>query len=879
MPRWEKKPNKNGQSEIISLRDKNTRINMPMTRFREKKGTIAGGDREGTETIMDGLRRFYHHNGFDPAASGNSVKAFHRDLEPWEVKEVRLGNTARFGGRAGNRALDNEKREKNYQKTLKAIENGKNKQAAGEKNGARKRSREDNVDGSPDSNTGPQKRRRTNQEADPGLATWDGGYTGHQGESVNRNGQNVYGLQGSIHPQRGVHPHALGSSREHLNTNGTTGARYQAQPLPIQTPFNPNEITPSFEMFSRPTPNMTQQAPNGGMYTRAASIPYANFQTQTPLNNSLLNSHYSPEDRYSQINAGIQRGPNFGLGEPQQPPRRSSHHQSLGTGRHNMAQQGSIPAFNPGYSFLGGENNGQYGAGDQRQRQFKNANNTPQRPINTVAPGGRRPTQMPEQVLGKRRNRDAPEGTGAEDQRIHLERRRAPVAPSSNYGLRTPATRNGTSQGPPSLQTRQDPDFFAAHKRRRHNPAPENPPPGMGPRPQRHRQPERTPRHDRYGAEGAPTPLMHPDEFFGPLPPSAGQNEDEEWRSKSPNQLYQELQDLFESARTVRTTNGGLNHGMSGAPTWHPENVQHVPGGFEPGQVLGKRGRQEHSSQQGEGMYMPRQHAGQKEAEVQFGGPEQDIQEPGPKRRRMPGTEGQRAPPVPDPRARGVKKIRRVKQDAPLPPPPMNTHQPLSNPPQIPQPDVAVPTQPRYVYINGTAIDVGTPAQVPNSIPPQVPQPNGAVPTQPHYVYINGTPINVGGPAQVPSSLGTHLPPPPHPPHANQQHPVDMRDVRPSSGEQSQSLDKALRYTREAYREWTGQEAPVTNIEDSYNTQYREIRAVFRAWWKSEDNPRRLDPVPELWRMRRWSGTLEDWQAPEGREHLRDAVKRGKQAA
>ena len=877
MPRWEKKTNKNGQIEIVALRDKNTRINMPMTRFREKKGTIAGGDREGTETIMDGLRRFYHHHEFDPVASGHSVKAFPRDLEPWEVKEVRLGNTARFGGRAGNRALDDAKREANYQKTLKAIENGKKRQAPNEEDGTRKRGREDDVAASPASDAGPRKRRRGAQDVDPGVAAMDEGSTGRQGAPNFRNGLDN-GFEGTFHQQSEYYQ---------------TSRPLQAHPNPYAPSLPPNQ-RPSFQTPSMATPNLSnfhqnyrgmdssvpaqkrpQQPPYGGVKMQAVRNPYENTQVETPLNNSLLNSQYYPGHQFSQINAIGQRNPTSMPGQTQQPPHNSNHYQPLGTGRQAMAQNGTSPPLDRGYSFPGGH----YGAGDQRKRHFEGADNAPQRPVNTVAPGGRRPTQMPEQVLGKRRNRDAPEGTGAEDQRIHLEGRRAPVAPSSNYGHRTPATRNGTSQGPPSLQTHQDPDFVAARKRRRHNPAPENPPPGMGPRPQRHRQPERAPRHDHYGVEGAPTPLMHPDEFFGPLAPSAGQNEDEEWRSKSPNQLYPELQDLLESARTARTTNGGLNHGMSGAPTWHPENVQRVPGGFEPGQVLGKRGRQEHSSQQGEGMYMPRQHAGQQEPEVQFGGPEQDNQEPGPKRRRMPRTEGNQAPPVQAPRARGVKKMRRVQRDAPLPPPPINTDQPLSNPPQIPQPDGTVPTQPRYVYINGTPIDVGRPAQVPNSNPPQVPQSTRADPAQPHYVYINGTPMTVGGAAEVPNSVGTHLPPPPHPPHANQQHPVDMRDVRPSNGEQSQSLDKALRYTREAYREWTGQEAPVTNIEDSYNTQYREIRAVFRAWWKSEDNPRRLDPVPELWRMRRWSGTLEDWQAPEGREHLRDAVKRGKQVA
>ena len=77
---------KKGNLVIVGLRSKNTRINMPMLRFREKKGTIAGEDREGSDVIRDGLLNFYHQNEFDPVASGNSTKGFWRDLRGWEVK-------------------------------------------------------------------------------------------------------------------------------------------------------------------------------------------------------------------------------------------------------------------------------------------------------------------------------------------------------------------------------------------------------------------------------------------------------------------------------------------------------------------------------------------------------------------------------------------------------------------------------------------------------------------------------------------------------------------------------------------------------------------------------------------------------------------------
>ena len=46
---------KKGNLVIVELRSKNIRINMPMLRFQEKKGTIAGEDRKGSDVMRDGL--------------------------------------------------------------------------------------------------------------------------------------------------------------------------------------------------------------------------------------------------------------------------------------------------------------------------------------------------------------------------------------------------------------------------------------------------------------------------------------------------------------------------------------------------------------------------------------------------------------------------------------------------------------------------------------------------------------------------------------------------------------------------------------------------------------------------------------------------------
>ena len=722
MPRYENQTDKDGNSTMVPLKDKNTRINMPMTRFREKKGTIAGSDREGTSVIMDGLRRFYHHNGFNPVAAGNSVKSFHRDLVGWEVKEVRLGNTSQFGRRAGRRALDDEARAANMEKTLKTIENGKKKQAANDGDGA-------------------------DQPAAP----------------ASQYGQNDFGSQPDFTQQQDGHAQARG-------------------PLQVQySAYGPAS-------FTTPDSRRTQQDPHGGVDMQATRSPYIYAPAPAPLNNSLLNSDYYPEDQYPRFNTGVQ---SFGPRGPQQTPHRG-----------NQVLR-DVSNTRPGADF-------------------------PRPAGNSLAPGGRGVHQVPQQVLGKRTQQDARGFENAEDRRNHLAAGAAwgvAAAPNNNFGPRDSAFPIGSGQENLSIQADSGLYTNPEAKRRKHNP-----PPVTEPRQQHQRPHVRTSRLGQYGAGGAPTPLMPTDAIFGGAQAGSNPLGNVGDRLKSPGTIARELGDILQGPNPRPTPNGDVHQGT------------HVPRRHEPRQVLGKHGREDPMGRWGEEMYAPHQNLGQQNPGDDFGNLGQDTDAPGPKRRRMTASEGHHAPPVQAPPARPVKKARRREQNTQPPSLQLNTNQPI-----------------------------------PNS--QQTPQVLGAVHIPPQNIYTTNTPAHVGGPTQVFDPLGLNPPQLPVPPQTYTQAPTDIRDVRPANGDESQSLDSALRYTREAFREWTGLEAPVTNLEDSYNVQYREIRGAFRAWWRSEGNPYRGNPLPELWRALRWSGGMDDWDAPEDGEHLREARRNGKKAA
>ena len=813
MPRWEKKTDKNGKSELIPLRDKNTRINMPMTRFREKKGTIAGGDREGTDVIMAGLARFYSHHGFDIAASGNSVKGFGRDLRPWEVKEVRLGNTARFAGRAGTRALDDEKREDNYRKTLKSIANGKKKQAAKNGGSAGKRNREDEVAGPEGSGPGPEKRRRRGQEVDVSSAAKELHQAGHQEAPINEGGQNAYGLQGypsPRQPNRGLE--ALPPPQLQVNAYGAPEAPYQQ--LEPQAQSQPMKHHPDFSRgslrvgkSSSLVPNGLYQARHGDVRTQLARSSSGNVPGQVPLNNNITNNKLYSGGQYPRSTTGMHRSPTFGPRESQQTAQGRKHFEPVQGDRRSMVQYCDTSNTNPAYSFPSHTSNNLYGPPVQEREPLRRMNGAPQHGGNTLGPGGRSAYQAPKEVLGKRGRQVAGRDGNPEDWRY------------------------ATRQQQVHLQANSDPDAGSLHKRRRNNETP-----SIEPR-QQPRQNGRVSRPQYYGAEGAPVSLMPPDNFFGDAQPTSEYNGGARRRLKPPEELFSELGDVFGGQGPTIATNDSANQGMSDAPTQQSGNFQRTSRSYETQQVLGKHGRRE--SHWDGNMYVHEQHTGEQGPEEHIDGREQNIHLPEQKRRRMPATEGYYAPPVQATRAEVVRKARMAERDTHLPPPQLNVDKPVLISPQALQVDDRDPTPHQHKYINKAPIDV------------------------------NGTP-------QLADAQGQDPPRAPLPMQAEQQAPYDIRNALPVSAWESQSLHNALSYTREAYLMWTGEEAPVTNLTDCYNVQYWELRTAFRIWWSSGKNPQRLEPLPELWRMKPWSGVVEGWKAPDNGEHLWEPMRRGR---
>ena len=768
MPRWEKKTNKEGESELIPLRDRNTRVNMPMTRFREKKGTIAGGDREGTAEIMAGLLAFYRQHGFDPIATG-SVKSFPRDLKPWEIKEVRLGNAARFRHRAGNRALDEEKRDDRYEKMLKSIENGKRKQTAKDGGDIGKRRLDEEPSDFPHSSPRTQKRTRRGQEVDAGLATWDEQYADQRDPATFQGHQYGEGMQGSPHYQQNNFPQTSAG-------------------------FNPFEA-------QAPQPNMPTQTPS-------IQPNFSSDQAYSPLNPGQDGLYGTGSGDMKMLTASY---PNYGPPGPQ--------HNSPGnrggpvySPYHNMMPNDPMPYSGLQYNTPGYTNPSPYGPPTtpvQQQQPYGRANAPSQHTGRNLGPGGRGLYQMPKQVLGKRGERDVDGAGYGESQRgppAGMEATRpAPTIP--------PAISNGTHQQKFNIQYTSDSEINSPLKRRRHNETAVS-----QPRPHRHRpEPIHGPRY--YGADGAPTPLLSPSpyqEFFDISQPNPYSN--------TKSRVPPEIPDQW--SRKISGTPGGVNRnenmrqGMSDAPSRRSGPIRPVSNIYETQQMLGKRGRGKEEAYPQEGLYMPQQNLGQQgpTAQPYLRGP--NFQMPPPKRRLLPRTEGYYAPPAQTPTAQVVNKARNAERGAHLPPSHFRISEPTSNSHNTPQVE-------------------------------------GVRPTPTNYIYSNEMPRNVGKAPQVTNGRGSDVPQMPTPRQS------DIREVRPATADEAQSLYNALQYTRDAYFEWTGEEAPVTNLEDCYATQYREIKAAFRVWWDSAKNPRRLDPTPALRWVRRWSGALEDWEPPE----------------
>lgn len=879
MPRWERTTFKNGNVIVRELRGKNTRINMPMTRFREKKGTIAGCDRECSDVIRAGLLKFYHYHGYDPVASGNSLRGFPRDLLPFEAKQVRLGNKARLGNRAGDRALDDDAREKDYQKTLQSIERGMKKQAAQDGDAAGKRRLEDEDADSQDFNRGPRKRGRRHQEADAESLPYDERYTAQfKGPSPTfEDGRHGYAIHGYDHgrQQNGTF-NASVPLQEGFNMYGTSEGlcqypTIQDQPPAEQNQFDSNWENSGIETSITPAQNEFLQTSHGGVNYQWTPKPLPTGPrqkktmpaVQAPANNDIRAQHSYPAEQYPQSNTGTERGPIVGPGQPHQT---GYLYEPVHYDHHNVIQN------RPMTSIYGQANANNNVLPAQDQEPFEGTNGGPKRGGNTLGPGGRRTHPVPKQTLGKRGQREAGDVENDENKRTwDATESRRPVPDSQKYNseFEIPALPKGTQQEQGNLEANPDPDFGSSHKRQRNNATP-----GTEPRPQ-HRQTGRAPRPKYYGAGGAPESLLPLEDPFGYAQSISTFNGYQQGPLKSPEelelfpttQLTSDLNgdaevaegpllspeelfgtapydfdfdenagvqgslygntpygDVYGGLGLVAPSNESKDQGISAAQSRRSEYLQHVPGGWMPQHILGKHGQEEPSCE------------GQ-----QVGYELKNNHEPKPKRRHMPSTEGYYSPPAQAPKAAVVQKARKAARDAQLPPP--------------------------QLHINET---------IPDSY--QAPQVEDAYLTAPE-VYIKDSAINSNEAPHVADAQGTDPPQSRTPARTGREAPADIRDLRPVNAWQSQSLNNALRYSRENFSEWTGEEAPVTNLEDCYNVQYREIRAAFKIWWRSEKNPLRSEPLPKVWRMKAWSGTVENWRVPTNMEHLHEPMRRGRWAA
>lgn len=201
----------------------------------------------------------------------------------------------------------------------------------------------------------------------------------------------------------------------------------------------------------------------------------------------------------------------------------------------------------------------------------------------------------------------------------------------------------------------------------------------------------------------------------------------------------------------------------------------------------------------------------------------------GGKRRRMPGTEGYNLPPGTHRRAE--KKLRKSKRDEHVPPPVFNIGGSGQTAHAAPQPGATLEDE----------APVFTPSQA-----SQVADAPGRDPQE------TSTPVPAG---QMPTG--------------------DIRDVPPRFEWECLRLQQALDYTRWAYRQWTGTDAPETNRLDSYNAQFGVMFHAFRTWWLSDRNPERGDPVEWLVGLDPWEGTVANWEPPVTDDLFYECMRRG----
>lgn len=888
MPRVEQTTDQNGVISTKELRSKNTRVNMPMTRFREKKGTIADGDRQGSDVLRESLLNFYLSHGYDPVARG-STKGFGRDLEPWEVKEVRLGNAGKFGKRAGKRAVDEWERKEKYRKTVDSITKAKKRQAEKGDGDADNFPLADQDDVVEDSNLG--QHNAIYQEPTFVPSNIRVGKTSVKGKSG-----------GSSRQGRG--DKASSSKTQRYGTYGAAGTPYQ----------------------SANTSN-----PGGHPYSGGYNAARSQYQYTNTLSNGGHSSHGGYESPYQNMNAfvGNQEAPSMGSSQPMSrqfvqsyPGIRLENDERLDflqqeSGEQTWQAQEPVdhiyhPAAqyqpqldsSPAYT-----SRNWYGPPTQHQGALENANASLEHQANTLGSGGYGMYPTPPQVLGRRGREYISE---VEDDRSLDSRKRQRNSGNPGTDIR-PQRRVQTGRN-----TR--PQYYGAGGAPMPLPLPLPASVNTGNAYNPSLSPEElfgTTQPINSFSRDAEGPLVPTEEFSGSMPYSFGLDRDAAGQFNGTGSNYTGSNYTGNNytgnnyiatnytdtnyannggnyTDTNYTNNGGnvtvmTNHlndeargpyrhnfvhngptyiaephmfppyqreNLVGGPTYienHQANYNgHAPytnagntpysnrheglgldhaaasnlnigqgmsdtrARHEPQQVLGKRGPATLSREVEQDTVAPQEYGQKQRREGLGGGRQESTREPRLKRRRMHTAGGHGSLKTSAPM---VQREHEARDEVHLPSPQMQPDEPVSHPFQDAQVEASHVTPPQQIYINGAMINIGNGPQV--------------VDTQ-----------------------------------VTQQAPNDFRDTLPLNSSQSQSLDDALKYTRQAYLEWTGEQPPVTNPEDSYNVQYRELRAAFKAWWKSERNAQRSNPLPELWRMKAWSGALENWRVPKNKEHL-----------
>ena len=199
---------------------------------------------------------------------------------------------------------------------------------------------------------------------------------------------------------------------------------------------------------------------------------------------------------------------------------------------------------------------------------------------------------------------------------------------------------------------------------------------------------------------------------------------------------------------------------------------------------------------------------------------------PGGKRRRLPSTEGHSLPPETQRRAR--KKLLKSKRDEHVPPPVFN-----------------IDESGQYTkQAHHVAVTVEDEETRPNT--KQVP----------HVTVAQEPPVPI-------PTLATHMPAP------------DIRNMPPTTEWECERLQEALEFTRWAYTQWTGMNAPETDRMESYNAQFGVIFDAYELWWESEGNPERLQPREWLVQLDPWVGTMADWKPPVYDAQVYKCVRRG----